>query len=257
MIQPLISIITVNYNNKAGLINTINSVLAQSFKRYEFIVIDGLSTDGSKEVLQENDQYIHYWVSEKDQGIYDAMNKGVQKATGKYLFFLNSGDRFASNNVLEKVGLVMEQENYGVVFGNVFLHDKQLITYKSTLSLYYVLNQGMCHQVQFLKKALFDEAGLYNLNYPVTADHCQLILFLVKYKASYKHIPIAISILEPGGKSFVSLDNNANERLQFMQIEFPMLLKDYLLLKRYEKINLFKRVKNFVKRKLAKKKSNN
>ena len=85
------SIITVNYNNKEGLRNTIESVIHQTYRDFEFIVIDGGSTDGSAEVLKEYDSQITYWVSEKDKGIYNAMNKGIAKATGDYLNFMNSG----------------------------------------------------------------------------------------------------------------------------------------------------------------------
>ena len=97
------SIITVNYNNKEGLRQTIESVIHQTFRDFEFIVIDGGSTDGSADVLKEYDAQITYWVSEKDNGIYNAMNKGIAKATGDYLNFMNSGDCFYTSDVLESV----------------------------------------------------------------------------------------------------------------------------------------------------------
>ena len=97
------SIITVNYNNKEGLRKTIESVTHQSFRDFEFIVIDGGSTDGSAEVLKEYDAQISYWVSEPDGGIYQGMNKGIAKATGEYLNFMNSGDCFYNADVLQRV----------------------------------------------------------------------------------------------------------------------------------------------------------
>lgn len=100
------SIITVNYNNKEGLRNTIESVIHQTYRDFEFIVIDGGSTDGSAEVLKEYDSQITYWVSEKDKGIYNAMNKGIAKATGDYLNFMNSGDCFYDEGVLGRVARV-------------------------------------------------------------------------------------------------------------------------------------------------------
>ena len=99
------SIITVNYNNKEGLRRTIESVIHQTFHDYEFIIIDGGSTDGSMDVLKEYDAQINYWVSEPDSGIYNAMNKGIAKAKGEYLNFMNSGDCFYTADVLEKVSL--------------------------------------------------------------------------------------------------------------------------------------------------------
>ena len=87
-----ISIITINYNNASGLEKTIRSVVEQIYNEYEYIIIDGASSDKSKEVIQEYQRYIDFWCSEKDSGIYNAMNKGIQKASGEYLLFLNSGD---------------------------------------------------------------------------------------------------------------------------------------------------------------------
>ena len=97
------SIITINYNNVEGLRNTIKSVVNQTYTDYEFIIIDGGSTDGSVEVIKEYANIITYWVSEPDKGIYNAMNKGIEVANGEYLNFMNSGDCFYNNDVLQKV----------------------------------------------------------------------------------------------------------------------------------------------------------
>jgi len=98
-----LSIITINYNNINGLVKTINSVVEQTFSNFEFIVVDGGSEDGSCQKLIELSEKMTSWISEKDNGIYHAMNKGIIKATGEYLLFLNSGDFFIENNILEKV----------------------------------------------------------------------------------------------------------------------------------------------------------
>ena len=99
-----LSIITVNFNHREGLRNTINSVISQKdFDDYEFIVIDGGSTDGSKDVIMESANRITYWVSEKDGGIYNGMNKGIKVANGEYLIFMNSGDTFYNDHVLADV----------------------------------------------------------------------------------------------------------------------------------------------------------
>src|SRR5574344_3096999 len=91
------SIITINYNNKVGLERTIKSVINQTCKDYEYIIIDGTSTDGSKEVIDKYKQYLNYWVSEPDEGIYYAMNKGTLMSHGDYCNFLNSGDCYTDN----------------------------------------------------------------------------------------------------------------------------------------------------------------
>ena len=98
-----LSIITINYNNKNGLQKTIDSVISQTFKDFEWIIIDGGSTDGSKELIEKYSQHITYWVSEPDKGIYNAMNKGIKVAKGEYLFFLNSGDYLVQPNTINQI----------------------------------------------------------------------------------------------------------------------------------------------------------
>ena len=101
--MPQLSIITINYNNLAGLQKTFESVFNQTFQDFEYIVIDGGSTDGSKELIEQYHDKIDYWVSEPDSGIYNAMNKGIVRANGEYLQFLNSGDSLLGENILKNV----------------------------------------------------------------------------------------------------------------------------------------------------------
>ena len=107
-----LSIVTINYNNLSGLQKTIDSVLQQSFKDYEWIIIDGGSTDGGKELLEKNQNHFAYWCSEPDKGIYNAINKGLSHATGDYIQFLNSGDWLYDSTILEKVFTQILKENY-------------------------------------------------------------------------------------------------------------------------------------------------
>lgn len=250
MNEPLISIITINYNNKVGLIRTIDSVLHQTFKDYEHLIVDGLSDDGSKEVVQQHQNSFSYWVSEKDNGVYDAMNKGIKNAKGKYVFFLNSGDCFCNDTVLKGISAAMLSGDPAVVYGNVIIGNKT-IRYKKQLSLYYLLNMGMCHQAQFLKRELFEKYGYYDPTYKITADHCQLMLFIAKYNATYLQVNIAIAVIEPGGISATSIESNRKERLMFMQKEFPLLAEDYIKLRKYNRLNIFERAKNFISRKIS------
>lgn len=99
----MISIITVNLNNATGLLNTINSVIRQTYKNYEYIIIDGGSCDESIEIIQKYQSFLTYWQSEPDDGIYFGMNEGIKYATGEYCLFLNSGDYFIDDKVLERV----------------------------------------------------------------------------------------------------------------------------------------------------------
>ena len=121
-----LSIITVNYNNKDGLQKTIDSVISQTFKDFEWIVIDGGSTDGSRELIEKNKNYFSFWCSEHDKGVYNAMNKGIVHAKGEYLNFMNSGDCFVSNKVLEKI--FSNDYTNDILYGNVvtFKNNKKM-----------------------------------------------------------------------------------------------------------------------------------
>ncbi|MBT8324244.1 MAG: glycosyltransferase, partial [Winogradskyella sp.] len=106
-----LSIITVNFNNAEGLKKTVDSVTAQTWKDFEYIIIDGSSTDGSTEVIKANKNIIDRWVSEPDEGVYQAMNKGISMANGEYLLFLNSGDHFYKDDVLEKFHKELKEQD--------------------------------------------------------------------------------------------------------------------------------------------------
>src|SRR5438105_14705 len=122
---PRISIITVVYNNVANIEVTILSILNQTYKNIEYIVIDGGSTDGTLDVIKKYKDKISFWVSEKDNGIYDAMNKGIKVATGEWINFINSGDSYFDNDVLEKI---MEAEYFNATSIDVIYGNTQIIT---------------------------------------------------------------------------------------------------------------------------------
>ncbi len=126
-----LSIITVNFNNATGLQKTFDSVFEQTFKDFEYIIVDGGSTDGSEEIIERNRDKINYWVSEKDKGVYHAMNKGMAKASGDYLLFLNSGDHFKDENILLEV--MPELDGTGIVYGNIFLVESLTKSWNKTL----------------------------------------------------------------------------------------------------------------------------
>ena len=148
-----LSIITINYNNLSGLKKTIESVKSQTFQDYEWIVIDGGSTDGSKELIEENKEYFSYWVSEPDKGIYDAMNKGTILAQGEYCQFLNSGDYLIAPDTLAKIfnRPLQADVNYGDVW---FIKDNKVIekrTYPDKITLSFLFKSPLGHQATFVK----------------------------------------------------------------------------------------------------------
>lgn len=167
-----ISIITVNYNDQQGLSRTIESVLAQTWTDFEFLVIDGNSSDGSKEVISRYADKIDYWVSEPDSGVYNAMNKGIKAATGEFVIFMNSGDWFYDNEVLGKA-IAMMHGDYGIYYGDVIVkkpHSERLKTYPGQLTFSYFYTGALCHQACFIKRQLFYDHFFYNESYKIYSD---------------------------------------------------------------------------------------
>lgn len=168
------SIITINYNNKFGLIKTVESVVSQTFKDFEYIIIDGGSTDGSKEYIVEQQNYFTYWVSESDEGIYDAMNKGIKEAKGEYLYFLNSGDYFLSNYILDRVNLNTINLP-DIIYGNVLMYSEEnclaRIRESNSIDRISLYSSMICHQAIFSKKSLFVNFGEFDLYYKIKADY--------------------------------------------------------------------------------------
>lgn len=186
---PKISVITINLNNATGLRRTIESVIEQNYPTIEYIVIDGGSTDGSEDVIKEFSDSIAYWVSEKDKGIYDAMNKAIKISSGDYLNFLNSGDHYNSALSLQK--LVENSNNVDIIYGNIKVVDKNTVwtkKYPLKLTFKYFAKDTLPHPASFIKRELFDTIGLYDTSLKVVADWKFFILSIIKHKASYTYL---------------------------------------------------------------------
>ena len=187
-----LSIITINYNNKEGLQKTIDSVVCQTWRDFEWIVIDGGSTDGSKELIEQYQQHFAYWCSEPDKGVYNAMNKGIKHAKGEYLNFMNSGDCFYEDNTLYKVfgnNCISEDMIYGDWIRheserNVFFHAPQ----EASLYTFYISN--ICHQALFIKTLILKTKG-YDESYHIYADWARWIELMIDSCTS-KYIPVTI-----------------------------------------------------------------
>lgn len=168
-----ISIITINWNNAEGLEKTIKSVLQQTYTNYEYIIIDGASTDESVSIIQKYEQNISYWISEKDSGVFNAMNKGIAKATGDYCYFLNSADAFASDGVLADI---FGKEEYTAPFINGHqLNDfgnytQRVPALNRALTLFDFFWGTIKHQATFIRRDLFDTYGTYDEQLKITAD---------------------------------------------------------------------------------------
>ncbi|MCB4799692.1 glycosyltransferase family 2 protein [Neotamlana laminarinivorans] len=225
----LISIITINYNNKQGLERTLKSVQTQTFNDYELIVIDGNSTDGSKHIIEQYKTDLNYYVSEPDTGIYNAMNKGIKQAKGNYLFFLNSGDNLVNDSALAKVAKYLSGE--GFVYFNINRiknNKKWVIEVPSEMSFFYLHNDTIPHQSIFIKKELFNTVGAYDEHLKLVSDWKFIITALIKYNASYKHVNEVFSNFYEGGVSSSkgSFEAMEKERQLVLKQDFPLLLND-------------------------------
>ncbi len=199
--SPLFSIITPVLNNKGGLLETIKSIKKQNFGNYEYIVIDGGSTDGTLEVIK-NEKFITKWISEKDEGIYDAINKGLRFSKGKIINTINSGDRYYSKKSLEIIKKYFDENNVSFVFGAVL---KKKILYKyQPRKMFWTFNFYPAHSSGFfVKKEVHDKIGNYSLKFPCSSDY-DFFWRLIK-KNNYKGISTKedeiIGIFERGGFS--------------------------------------------------------
>ena len=237
------SIITVNYNNRDGLIKTINSVINQTCSDYEFIIIDGGSTDGSVDVLKEYSSQINYWVSEPDGGIYQGMNKGIMKATGEYLNFMNSGDCFYSEQVLQHVNdlhLVSD-----IIVGHDFHYNPKtqqgfttILPPRISMLTFYI--QTLPHQSTFFKRELFCDT-LYDESLKIVADIKFYIQKICVEGCSVEKINEIICKREPDGISKSYNERRIAEHKAVLAEYLPVgALEDYKTLTRLDKTTTYK-----------------
>ena len=191
-----LSIITINRNNAAGLRKTIESVLSQTFTDFEYIIIDGASTDESVEVIKEYADKITFWVSEPDKGIYNAMNKGILKANGEYCLFLNSGDYLVESDVFKKI-FDNVQSDEDIIYGDLKRTfpdgEKDIVKMPDCITPSFLYNASLAHPSTFIKRYLFDKYGLYNELYEIVADHAFFVKVFLMGRIKYKHINVVVS----------------------------------------------------------------
>ena len=197
--MALLSIITINLNNKNGLNDTLSSIKEQTFKDYQLIVVDGKSNDGSNLVIDEYQDIIDYAIVEKDTGIYNAMNKGIKKSSGVYLYFLNSGDLLSNKDCLTKI--FSQEVNSSFICANFHTEVQGDIIYNKpykdrdwSFSVYDIYTSYLCHQAFLIKREMFDIYGLYNENLKIISDW-ELFFIAIgvnKESVSYKNVDLVI-----------------------------------------------------------------
>ena len=218
-----LSVITINYNNCDGLRKTIESVVNQTYKDFEYIVIDGGSTDGSVDVIKEYADRIDYWVSEPDKGIYNAMNKGVDVAKGQYHNFMNSGDVFCSTDTIERV--FESNPIADIICGNVLMPSRFEPPLKITFNK--LFSGTICHQAAFIIASLMKKYK-YDENLKIVADRKFFIQALILENCSYQAIDVDVVNYDINGFSSNNRSLTSYETSKVMEELIPERIRqDY------------------------------
>jgi len=249
----IISIITINYNNALGLKKTIQSVLSQNYRHFEYIIVDGGSQDNSPSVILDelNVSYLHdqsndlkatkgsknidgiriKWVSERDEGIYDAMNKGINLSEGKYLQFLNSGDTLVNNSVVENVINYIDSETEIAVGNVIYTHlggANVLHKNHGTPSLFMLYTSTIHHTSAFIKKELFEIYGFYDSTLKIVSDWKWYLITVVLNDVKVSFIPVTVSYFDTSGISSTNKNLDSLERREVLNDLIPnRILIDY------------------------------
>lgn len=239
-----VSIVTINYNNAEGLRKTLASVATQTYRDIEHIIIDGGSTDESVDAIKDyvadnpkRESFFKHtvnWVSEHDNGIYNAMNKGIKKATGAYIQLLNSGDIFAASDVVERMVAEIEKAEYPeLLYGNMIKKDYTTgkILGKSreveySLRQYYA--STMNHDCCYFRRDLFETYGLYDENLKIVSDWKWFLQAIGLGKVKPVYVDIDVTIFDANGISETNLELRNKERRQVLEdVLPPTVLADY------------------------------
>lgn len=208
-----LSIITINYNNAEGLRKTMESVFAQTSKGFEYIVIDGASSDDSVDIIKEYAQKLEIgdcklenlqWISEPDSGIYEAMNRGIQKSSGEYVLMLNSGDFLIDEHVIERIMPELHRED--IIQGNNIQERNGCVRRnrgygRSNIDIFDIMKGHFLHQASFCRRDLFDRYGYFDESYRISADTKFFMICLGKYDATFKYVDVDITNYDLSGIS--------------------------------------------------------
>ena len=232
-----LSIITINRNNAAGLEKTMQSVAAQTYKEFEYIIVDGASTDGGVEVIKSFESKFGHlkWVSEPDSGIYNAMNKGIRMASGDYIQILNSGDSLAKEDVTERMLTALrETGDPSVLYGNMVkcfpdgyrMVDKSFAGQEITMLGMYT--GTLNHDPAYIRRDLFDKYGYYDESLKIVSDWKWYLQAIILGGEKPKYVDMDVTLFDMTGISETSKELDQTERKQVLEQLFPeAVLKDY------------------------------
>ena len=257
----VLSIITINRNNAAGLEKTMQSVASQTFKEFEYIVVDGASTDESVEVIKRLAPQFGErlkWISEPDKGIYNGMNKGLRMATGDYLQILNSGDILAASDVTERMiaALKRQEHEVGILYGNMIrdygngklvrekrkVNSRELRAECVEWTMYDFIKGTVNHDPTYIHRSLYKKYGLYDESLRIISDWKWFVNAVVFGGEKLYYVPIDVTVFDTTGISETNLDAREKERRNELEKMLPAtILKDYD--NYYNPIEQYKRIK--------------
>lgn len=209
-----VSIITVVFNGAATIKDTIESVINQNYYNIEYIIIDGSSTDGTQEIVKSYGEKISKFISEKDNGLYDAMNKGITAAEGDIVGILNADDLYYNNSIISKVVESMTENNVDILYGDLIFFDtnnpeKIVRYYKGGTFKISKAARGLVppHPTFFIKKGVYDKFGKFDTKYTLSADFDLIVRFLGVHNVPYYYLPQLMIKMRLGGLSTKNLKN--------------------------------------------------
>jgi glycosyltransferase involved in cell wall biosynthesis len=216
--KPLVSIITVCLNSEKTIEQTIQSVINQTYPNIEYIIIDGKSTDGTLDIINKYKDKISILVSEKDKGIYNAMNKGLTQATGEVIYFLQSDDYLFNDSVIERVmDEFIKYPETQIIYGDLVVAMKNrnyVASYKRITNYYYLYRRGISQQAIFANRAVFAKTGLFDERYNICADYDWFLKCLIKYNIKSKYIGEIITVFSGLGASSVYDTSKESEAIK-------------------------------------------
>ena len=232
-----LSIITINRNNAVGLEKTMQSVATQTYREFEYIVIDGASTDGSVEVIKKMESMFAHlkWVSEPDKGIYNAMNKGLHMASGDYIQILNSADCLASEDVIERMLSALDEAGFPSIFyGNMVkcFPDGRRIIDKcfagQEITMLGMYTGSLNHDPVFIRRELFGKYGYYDENLRIVSDWKWFLQAVILGGEKPEYVDLNVTLFDMTGISETNKDLGKAEREQVLKLLVPeAILKDY------------------------------
>lgn len=254
-----VSIITINYNNIQGLKQTVESVLNQSIRNeIEFIIIDGGSNDGASDYLKGLNSQLDYWVSEPDKGIFNAMNKGIKRATGEYLLFLNSSDCLNGKQALNDF---VSHENFigDIIYGDLKF-GKGGMKFPDHLTPFFFVRSSLPHQATLFKKEVFDKMGLYDETFKISSDRGFYMKCFLSNQFQFKHIPLELTLFDQSGISYDKKHNDLKreEANQLIKQYYTIFSEDYIKMEEQRvqiihfKLNTVRGFVNRIKNKIIK-----